>query len=85
MDCPRFSRGVGDGRVVRQDMLAVLGQPEVDFGPFEKIVDAMLQRRAGVFWRLTRLTAMSNELNCSRRLERLEEWEFPRTASPGGH
>jgi hypothetical protein len=54
-------------------MFAVSGQLQVDFGPFEAVLDRALQREASVFGRLSRRAPVRHHLKRAGWPNRLEE------------
>ncbi len=61
--------------VVKQHVLAILGQPRVDFDPFQAIGHAHVDGRLGVLGRLASHAPVYHDLKSPRRSERLEELE----------
>jgi hypothetical protein len=67
---------------VEEHVLAIVAEPDVDFDRFDGVSDRAIESRCGVFRRRAQSTAMSNNLNCTRRTDRLEERRLLRTGCP---
>ena len=61
--------------VMEEDVLTILGEPDVDFDPFERVGDRQLDRPRRVFRRLPHRSAMGHDLQGAGRSDRLEERE----------
>src|SRR2546430_6145684 len=81
-DLPRLAARIGEGSVMPQDMLAVLGESQVNFGPLETILDAALECRPGVLGRLAGFPAMRHDLARSRRAPRRHKKKNPAPRGP---
>jgi len=61
--------------VMKEDVMAVLRDPDVDLNPLHGVGDGELQGPRGILGRLVHRSAMGHNLNRASWLDRLEEWE----------
>src|ERR1043166_1771221 len=70
--------------IMTENVLAVLGQSHVHFGPLKAVLDAPLQCRPRVFRCLMGLAPVNHDLEWARRLNGFEERKLRGTAEPLG-